>query len=241
MGKKLSEDIIKQIPILYSELGKKSKVAEALNIAPSTVSKYLNLIEAAPTVSKEIKEPKKRTKVDDEMIEKINNLYKSCKNLSKVGKELGISAATVRNHLNEENLKLKESINDDRDALWFYIFKLFGKYSDEKPVSDWNITQMYKFQNMGMTYRGQLLALKYFYEVKKGDIKKSRGSIGIITYVYDEARVYYQNQAKKADEISEGIQKQLEQDRIEIKYNPSDYMSRKKKKKIDLNSIGGDN
>jgi hypothetical protein len=32
----------------------------------------------------------------------------------------------------------------------------------------------------------------------------------------------------------------LEKDRVEIKYNPSDYIGRKKRKQIDLNSITGD-
>ena len=38
--------------------------------------------------------------------------------------------------------------------------------------------------------------------------------------------------------MAEAIKKQLERDRVEIKYNPSNYINKKKKKKeIDLNSI----
>jgi DNA invertase Pin-like site-specific DNA recombinase len=48
MGKKISEDIINQIPALYKELGTKKAVAEKLGISSSTVSKYINLYEAAP-------------------------------------------------------------------------------------------------------------------------------------------------------------------------------------------------
>jgi len=90
-----------------------------------------------------------------------------------------------------------------------------------------------------MPYKGQLLTLKYFYEIKRNNIEKAHGSIGIIPFIYKEAEQYYIKQAKKADEISEAIQKQLEQDRIEIKYNPSDYIGQKKKKKmIDINKLG---
>ena len=47
------------------------------------------------------------------------------------------------------------------------------------------------------------------------------------------------NQAKKADEIGEAIERQLQKDRLEIKYNPKDYFNPKKKKKmIDLNTLG---
>ena len=98
---------------------------------------------------------------------------------------------------------------------------------------------MQRFAKQGMPYRGQLLTLKYFYEVKKSPKDKSNGSIGIIPFVYEEARIYYEKKARRADEIANAIQKQLEQDRIEIKYNPSDYIGQKKKKKmIDLDSIG---
>ena len=201
----------------------------------SSVSKYLTIFEAAP----QEKEPKKKTKVTPEIIEQINKRYSECKNMSQVARELGISATTVKNYLSEDNLQLKQIECDDRDALWFYIFRLFGKYSDDKPVSDWNITQMQKFRKQGMPYRGQLLTLKWFYEVKKNSKDKSNGSIGIIPFVYDDARHYYEKQAKKADEIGQAIQKQLEQDRIEIQYNPSDYIGKKTRRKlIDLNEIG---
>lgn len=235
MPKKIDEQIIKQIPLLYQELGVKKKVAEALNISISTVSKYLTVYEATPVAE----EKKSRVKITDELIEEINIKYAESKNMSKVARELNISPSTVKKHLSEENLALNKAQNDDRDALWYYIFRLFGQFSEDKPVSDWNITQMQKFKGQGMPYRGQLLTLKYFYEVKKNSTSKSKGSIGIIPFVYDEAKYYYEKQAKKADEISKAIQRQLEQDRIEIKYNPSDYIGQKKKKKmIDINQLG---
>jgi hypothetical protein len=74
--------------------------------------------------------------------------------MSQVARELEISASTVKKHLNEENLKLSKNQNDDRDALWYYIYRLFGQYSSDKPVSDWNVTQMQKFKRQGMPYRG---------------------------------------------------------------------------------------
>lgn len=160
--------------------------------------------------------------------------------MSQVAKELGISPTTVKNHLSEENLKLKEKVNDDRDALWYYIYHLFGPDGD-KPVSDWNVTQMMKFNKQGMGYRAQLLTLKWFYEIEKNPIQEKYKTIGIIPYVYDKAALYYKKQEKRQKEIEKAIERQLEQDRIEIKYNPSDYIGAKKKKKIiDLDSVVGD-
>ena len=235
MAKKIDQDIINKIPILYKTYGVKKKVAEELGISVSTVSKYLNIIEATP----EQKEKKTKTKISDEIIAEINEKYSLYKNMSQVARELNIAPSTVKKYLNEENLKNKQLLSDDRDALWYYIFRLFGQYSEDKPVSDWNITQMQKFKAQGMPYRGQLLTLKYFFEVKKNSIEKAKGSIGIIPFIYAEARIYYENKAKKADDIANSIKKQLEKDRIEIKYNPEDYMKqKKKKKKINLEDIG---
>lgn len=202
MARKIDKETIEKIPLLYCELGVKKKVAEELGISVATVTKYLNLYEAAPHMEKE---KKKRIKVTDKLIEEINKKYSEYKNMSKVAKELGISAGTVKRHLSEENLELVKNEKNDRDALWFYIYRLFGEYSKDKPVSDWNVTQMQKFRSQGMPYRGQLLALKYFYEVKKNTTKKSNGSIGIIPFIFSESKHYYENQAKKADEVTKMI------------------------------------
>ena len=233
---KLSEEIINQIPILYNEIKNKSEVARRLNISVASVNKYLTVIDAAPIV--ESKKKKTRTKITDEIIQQINEEYAKNKSLKKTGEIVGVAATTVKKYLSEENLKLSQKQNDERDALWYYIYRLFGSESEDKPVSDWNITQMEKFKRQGMPYKGQLLTLKYFYEIKKSPIEKSNRSIGICPWVWQEAQMYYEKQEKQQKEIGEMIQKQLEKDRLEIKYNPSDYIGRKKKKKqIDLNSI----
>lgn len=237
MGKKIDEAVIEQIPVLYEELKSKAEVARRLGISAATVNKYLAIYNGAPV---EVV-TKKRVKVDEELVAKINELYKSCKNMAQVARELGISPAAVKKHLNEDNLKLKERVYDDRDALWFYIHRLFGPDTDGRPVSEWNVTQMIKFNRMGMNYKSQLLTLKYFYEVEKNLVQDKYKTIGIIPHVYDKAALYYKTQEKKRLEIEEAIEKQLEQDRIEIKYNPSDYIGAKKKKKmIDLDQIVGD-
>lgn len=175
MGKKIDEAIIEQIPVLFEELKSKAEVARRLGISPASVNKYLVIYNGAPV---EVV-TKKRVKVDEELIAQINEKYKSCKNMAQVAKELGISPTTVKNHLSEENLKLKERVNDDRDALWFYIHRLFGPDTDGRPVSEWNVTQMMKFNRQGMNYKSQLLTLKWFYEVQKNTTKKSNGSIGM--------------------------------------------------------------
>lgn len=145
MGK-INEDIIKQIPILYQKYGVKAKVARELGISASTVTHYLNLLQGAAAVenSKGItkKEPKKRIKITEEVIQQINNLYSQCLNMAQVAREIGISSTTVKKYLNEENLKKVKTQYDDRDALFFYIIRLFGINSEEEPVSAHNLSLM---------------------------------------------------------------------------------------------------
>ena len=186
-----------------------------------------------------IPERKARTQMTEELIEQLNKRYAEVRNVSQVARELGISITTVYNHLSKENIILKELEWMDRDALYFYIIRLFGIQSDEKPVSDWNLAQINKFKEQGMPYRGQLLTLKYFYEVEHHTIEKAHGSVGIIPYVWDRAAQYYARQALKADQITELIKKQLEKDQMEIHIDPKNlYGNRRKKKKlIDLNSL----
>lgn len=240
MGKTIDKEAIEQIPILYGKLKSKAAVARELGITSATVARYLKLYEAAPDGVIEQKERKKPLKITPEIEEEINKRYKECKNMSQVARELGTTPTTVKAHLNEENLELVKNQYDDRDALFFYIYRLFGPVSDTEPVSKWNLTQMQKFKQQGYTYQGQLLTLKYFFEIKKSPLEKAHGSIGIIPFQYESSRLYYINQAKKADEITAAIHRQLEKDRIEINIIPSEYFGRKKKKKtIDLNSIEG--
>lgn len=236
MGKKLEQEVIDQIPVLYESCKNKAEVARQLGIGVGSVNKYLAIYTGAPV---EVV-AKKRVKIDDEMIQQINDRYRACKNMAQVAKELGISPTTVKNHLSEENLKLKEKVNDDRDALWYYIYHLFGP-DGTKPVSDWNVTQMMKFNREGMGYKAQLLTLKWYYEIEKNPVQQKYRTIGIIPYIFDKAAAYYRNQEKRRIEIEKAIEKQLEQDRIEIQFNPNDYIGKKKKKQmIDLNLIEGD-
>lgn len=241
MARAIPKEIITQIPILYKELGSQKKVAEKLGISASTVGKYLKQLEDKTELLNIEKKRLKTIEYSQEIIDKINEEYQNCLNMAEVSRRLNIPYGHIKKFLTEESLKLNEQQFDDRDALYFYIYKLFGEYKPEEPVSNWNLTQMSQFKSKGMPYRGQLLTLKYFFEIKKNPITKAKGSIGIIPYCFEQARQYYASIADKQNEINEAIKKQLEQDRIEIKINPSDYIGKKKKKKmIDLSQLERD-
>ena len=44
------------------------------------------------------------------------------------------------------------------------------------------------------TYSGIKRTLEYFYKIKKNPIEKANGGIGIVPWVYEEAKRYYYNQ-----------------------------------------------
>ena len=44
------------------------------------------------------------------------------------------------------------------------------------------------------TYSGIRRTLEYFYDIKKNDISKANGNIGIVPWIYEEAKRYYYNQ-----------------------------------------------
>lgn len=85
----------------------------------------------------------------------------------------------------EERLSKEEK---DKRALNQYIMQLFGTEYVNPRIQ----TQIRKYTSEnGFTYAGILMALKYFYEVRHGDIEKAHGGIGIVEYIYQDAKNYY--------------------------------------------------
>ena len=78
----------------------------------------------------------------------------------------------------------------DREALEEYIKGLFKLGTLDQKIQK----QINTFHDQyHYTYTGIKKSLVYHYEVKKGDIKQANGGIGIVPYVYEQARLYYYN------------------------------------------------
>ena len=82
----------------------------------------------------------------------------------------------------------KTQDDKDREALEQYILELF-KLNVLTPKIKRQIESFHG--EYGYTYTGIKKALIYQFEVKKGDIKQANGGIGIVPYVYEQAREYY--------------------------------------------------
>ena len=74
-----------------------------------------------------------------------------------------------------------------------------------------------------------LKALIYHFEIQHGDIAKSNGGIGIVPYVYDEARTYYYNLwMAQQQNISKDISQYIPQIEEVVIKQPQKKKNRKK-------------
>lgn len=233
---KLSKETIQQIPLLFEQLNSRAKVAEALNISVTTVGKYLKMTEeefnSVLSSKSKIRVEKDKIRVDEEEVKKINELFAKTLNMSEVSRQTGWTASTIKRHLTQENLENLEKELEFFDSLYFYVYKKFGHNTKEYPVSSHNLILMKKYRSQGITYKTQQLVLMYFYEILKNPVIKGKASVGIIPYVIDDAAIYYEKLQLQKNQLTQQIQKQLEQDRKVIKINPRQYFNKKRQQKI---------
>ncbi len=88
----------------------------------------------------------------------------------------------------QDDQTLKEQ--KDRADFFAYIKELYGEDYNFISISKQaeNYIKQYNF-----TYSGMLKSLKWFYEIKHADKESSNGRIGIIPYIYEDAKKYYYN------------------------------------------------
>lgn len=120
----------------------------------------------------------------------------------------------------------------ERKELTDYICELFGYKKPSVKVYQ----QMANYYERGVSYSDMLLALKYFYEIKKGDISKSQGGIGIIPYILEEAKEFITLEQLEKNKL---IQK-FERNAAEIKETKIIHVQEQhinRKKQIDINAL----
>lgn len=109
------------------------------------------------------------------------------------------------NNKNYHELCVQEE--KDKKELCDYIVKIFGLKAPGP--RNYALIKKYKEEN-GYSYRSMLYSLKFFYEVQNNTTDKSHESIGIIPYIYEDAKKYYGNLAHKKTNLAETINKQAE-------------------------------
>ena len=80
---------------------------------------------------------------------------------------------------------------------------------------DFNFVKVRKqwegFLKKKMTAKGMYFALKYHYEIKKGDVTKSENGIGIIPHIYEDSCSYWQEREHREQGIVAAIEEQIKQ------------------------------
>ena len=120
----------------------------------------------------------------------------------------------------------------EKKQLTDYICELFNYKKPSVKIYQ----QMASYYEHGVSYADMLLALKYFYEIKKGDINKSQGGIGIIPYVINEAKEFVTLEKIEQDKLI----KKFENNVIEQKETKIIHIAEqrnKQKKIIDINAL----
>lgn len=92
---------------------------------------------------------------------------------------------------------------EDRKKLYETVCRIF-KLKAPGPKNNAYIS---KFFNQGMTYKGMYCTLIYFYDIRKNNIKKSNEGIGIIPYVYEEAKKYFEDKKNREKKEKEQLEK----------------------------------
>lgn len=78
----------------------------------------------------------------------------------------------------------------DMREFFEYAKHLFG--SDYNYMTTKKLAEQYHKEH-GFTYSGMLSSLKWFYVITGHPIEKANGSIGIIPYIYNDAKKYFYN------------------------------------------------
>lgn len=69
--------------------------------------------------------------------------------------------------------------------------------------------QWTQYIKQGLTPKGIYFTVRYCYDIKKMDLRKSNGGIGIVPYMYKEATTYWAEKFRHDDVICRQIQEQV--------------------------------
>lgn len=128
-----------------------------------------------------------------------------------------------------------EKVKKNRKELYDYICDLYNM----KFPTGLIIKQIKEYkEEYGYKYSGMLLTLKYFYEIQENPVKYNDG-VGIIPYIYEEAKEYYLDQQRIRKE-AKNIKEISKKENIEIKKN-DDSKQYNNFKMIDISKIKDNN
>jgi hypothetical protein len=107
----------------------------------------------------------------------------------------------------KDDLHAKASDNEWYEAMIYYLGHVIkAPINYKKTTSQWN-----NFLKQNKTAKGIYFAIRYFYDVQKGDKDKCLGGIGIVSSIYDDSRAYWYDREEKDHGICARIEEQMRQ------------------------------
>lgn len=136
-----------------------------------------------------------------------------------------VSIPHQKRYYHESCLNAMKRESDDYKSLMAYVVELFG---EDKPVMLLK-KQIKDMKDEGYKYKGMELALRYFFDTLGNRVQENTG-VGIIPYVYEQAKQHYIKQRKIAESVHN-----LENEEMTVYINPE--KAKRKSKKIDISAI----
>lgn len=131
---------------------------------------------------------------------------------------------SARRYAHLECIEKQKEFLSDKDKLDNYIKELF-KIDYVSPRIQKQIKSY--VEDFKFTYSGILKTLIYYFEIKNGDLSKANGGIGIVGYVYEEAKEYY----RKIEEANlKNTNIQIVSNNLDIVITPKELKPLKRKK-----------
>lgn len=128
--------------------------------------------------------------------------------------------------------KMRES--QDYKDLITYICEI---YQIEAPTG-WMLKQIKDFkEQFNYTYRGMKTTLHYFYEIQEGNDTSDSMGIGIVPFVYDEAKRFYIDKKAVKDSVSGCNLEKLQNNKRVVKMHKSNKPNENKYKDMALIDI----
>ncbi|AZV43588.1 hypothetical protein BAOM_2979 [Peribacillus asahii] len=140
-----------------------------------------------------------------------------------------VSVSHQKRYYHELCFKTMKREQDDYKSLMDYIVELFG---EDKPLMLLK-KQVKDLKDEGYKYKGMELALKYFFDTLGNRVKENTG-IGIIPYIYEDAKNHYIT-IKKVENSTEGFNTDIKK-KVVIIESPKQTFQ-KKSKSIDIESL----
>lgn len=139
----------------------------------------------------------------------------------------------------KDDIRAQASNDEWYEALKYYLSNVIKAPIDyKKTKSQWN-----NYLKQKKTAKGVYFAIRYFYDVLRGDKSKCLGGIGIVSSVYDDSCAYWyhreENDSGVCERIEEQMRVQAQQKQITVKQTKKKTIRNKAISLEEINEMEG--